>query len=129
VFQGLTPTRGRHALSRPGQHLKIQVTGIALMTMPARQLFAREPRAGVITESDAEPGRRAGSPTMHPWPVHGWVVILRANRPFRCGSLALWICFHATGSLRLVPSDWCSGPGAEDRIAAVAAVIPAIFSG
>jgi alkylation response protein AidB-like acyl-CoA dehydrogenase len=27
VFQGLTPTRGRLAASRPGQHLKIPVIG------------------------------------------------------------------------------------------------------
>jgi hypothetical protein len=37
VFQGLTPTRGRHAASWPGQHLKIHVTGITLMTMPAHR--------------------------------------------------------------------------------------------
>jgi hypothetical protein len=37
VFQALTPACGRRAASRPGQHLKIQVTGITLMRMPARR--------------------------------------------------------------------------------------------
>jgi hypothetical protein len=36
----------------------------SLHVQSRRRLFACEPRAGVITESDAEPGRRrAGSPT------------------------------------------------------------------